>query len=41
MYVQFALLVQRGHNKYIVAPKGAYKPNNFVLNFGQAVGVDF
>lgn len=40
IYVQFALSVQKGHIKYTVAPKGAYRPQNFVLNFGLDMCVD-
>lgn len=40
IYVQFALSVQKGHIKYPVAPKGAYRPQNFVLNFGLDMCVD-
>lgn len=37
MYVQFTLSVQKGHIRYTVAPKGAYRPQSFALNFGWAM----
>lgn len=39
IYVQFALSVQKCHNKYTVAPKEACRPQNFILNFGQFICV--
>lgn len=32
IYVQFALSVKKGHIKYTVAPKEAYRLHNFILN---------
>ena len=40
IYVQFALSVQKGHIKYNVAPKVAYRPQHFVMNFGVDMCVD-
>lgn len=34
IHVQFALSVHKGQVKYIVSSKEAYRPPNFVLNFG-------
>lgn len=34
IYVRFELSVQKGHNKYTVAPTETYRLQRFVLNFG-------
>lgn len=39
-YGQFALSVQKCHIKYTIAPKGAYRLKNFVLNFGLSMYVE-